>query len=160
MNRVYAIMLLSFFALNIFAEDAAVAGVKVNQSAQSFNTSIAEKFSKVDESHYKGTFAGYPNSIIEVASSSDGWISGVTVTIPTDGTFDNGKKIVESLLLAYNKKYGTEYNKFRRQEFGNYCHQLCNDEICFTIYIHPNNKNVGINYVIMKRDAGINSSDI
>ena len=160
MKKLCYFIMAILFSINIFAEEAAVAGVKVNQSAQNFRTGIAKKFTKVDENHYKGTFAGYPNSIIEVGSSKDGWISGVTITIPTDGTYENGKKIVESLLLAYNKKYGTEYNRFRRQEFGNFCYQLCNDEICITIYIYQDNTNVGINYVVMKRDSGIKSSDI
>jgi len=161
MKKTCLLMMLVLFTLNAFAQDAVVAGVKVNQSATKFkNGIVAKKFTKVNENVYKGTFAGYSNSLVEVKNTSDGWVDRITVSIPTDGTYDNGKHIAESLILAYNKKYGSDYNKFERQEFGNFCHQLCTDDICFTIYISQDNKTVGVNYVIMKRDAGINMSDI
>ncbi len=161
MRKVFLIFASVCLTLNMLAQDAVVSGVKVNQPAADFESSIVtKKFTKTKDNHFKGTFAGYPDSEIVINKTSDGWINMVSVNIPTDGTYKNSKDIAESLILAYNKKYGSEYNKFKQKPWGNFDHQLCTDEICFNISISDDNSKVHISYVIQKRDTGINSSDI
>lgn len=160
MKKLVLFILLSVFSHSVYSQVAYVAGAKVNQPYDNFMKSIdTSQFTKTGEKTFVGTFSGFENTTLYV-TGYDGWVDCVTINVPTDGTLEHGKKIVDSFVLAYQKKYGSETMKFKKEEYCEYGYQLCNGEICFTISVAYNLKSVRISYVVRKRDLNISEDEI